>query len=111
MALVSRMARQSLIITAPTEWRRIIPAELGCRHGLEVISVIDVQGRMNDAAPRIYQSMTVNECRTRIVEDLHDLGVLEAEEPYENKVSQCYRCKTTIEPFVSEQSSGFFYPA
>ena len=77
--------------------------ELGRRHGLEVISVIDDQGRMNEAAPRTYQGMTVDECRARIVEDLRDLGVLEAEEPYENKVSQCYRCKTTIEPFVSEQ--------
>ena len=41
--------------------------ELGRRHGLEVISVIDDQGRMNDAAPRIYQGMTVDECRTRII--------------------------------------------
>jgi valyl-tRNA synthetase len=37
------------------------------------------------------------------VEDLRACGALQAEEPYENKVNQCYRCKTTIEPFVSEQ--------
>jgi valyl-tRNA synthetase len=77
--------------------------ELGRKHGLEVISVIDSQGRMNENAPEKYQGLTVDECRVRIVEDLRALNVPAAEEPYENKVSQCYRCKTTIEPFVSEQ--------
>ncbi|GAB1410332.1 valine--tRNA ligase [Desulfovibrionales bacterium] len=77
--------------------------ELGRKYGLEAISVIDDQGRMNDNAPQAYQGLSAAECRERIVEDLRACGVLQAEEPYENKVNQCYRCKTTIEPFVSEQ--------
>ncbi|NLV96652.1 MAG: valine--tRNA ligase [Desulfovibrionales bacterium] len=77
--------------------------EIGQKYGLEAISVIDDLGFMNDHAPQVYQGLSVAECRKRIVEDLRACGALQAEEPYENKVNQCYRCKTTIEPFVSEQ--------
>jgi valyl-tRNA synthetase len=77
--------------------------ELGRKHGLDVVSVIDDQGRMNENAPESYRGLTAAECRERIVADLRACGALTAEEPYENKVNQCYRCKTVIEPFVSEQ--------
>ena len=77
--------------------------EIGQKYGLEVIGVIDDLGFMNEHAPKAYQGLSVAECRKRIVEDLRTCGALQAEEPYENKVNQCYRCKTTIEPFVSEQ--------
>jgi valyl-tRNA synthetase len=77
--------------------------ELGRKHGLEIVSVIDDHGRMNTHAPEGYQGLSAQECRARVVEDLRKLGLVAAEEAYENKVSQCYRCKTAIEPYVSEQ--------
>ncbi|HKK32310.1 MAG TPA: valine--tRNA ligase [Desulfomicrobiaceae bacterium] len=77
--------------------------ELGRRFGLEAISVIDDAGNMNENAPEAYRGMSAEECRARIVEDLKGMGALVAEEEYENKISQCYRCKTNIEPHVSEQ--------
>jgi len=77
--------------------------ELGRKYGLEAVGVIDDKGCMNDNAPEAYRGMSTADCRTLIVEDLRVCGSLTAEEPYENKVNQCYRCKTTIEPFVSEQ--------
>ncbi|MEJ5242768.1 MAG: valine--tRNA ligase [Desulfomicrobiaceae bacterium] len=77
--------------------------ELGRKHGLEIVSVIDDHGRMNANVPEAYQGLSAQECRARVVEDLRAMGLVAAQEPYENKVSQCYRCKTVIEPYVSEQ--------
>ncbi|MFW5488990.1 MAG: valine--tRNA ligase [Desulfovibrio sp.] len=77
--------------------------ELGKKYDLEAISVIDDMGRMNENAPERYQGMSADDCRKAIVEELRESGVLIKEEEYENKITQCYRCKTTIEPFVSEQ--------
>ncbi len=77
--------------------------ELGKKYDLEAISVIDDMGRMNENAPERYQGMSADDCRKAIVEELRESGALVAEEEYENKITQCYRCKTTIEPFVSEQ--------
>ncbi len=77
--------------------------ELGRRHNLEVLSVIDAHGRMSGPIPAAYVGLSTQECRERIVEDLRAQGLLAAEEPYSHKLSVCYRCKTTIEPYVSEQ--------
>ena len=77
--------------------------EMGRKYGLEAVSVINDLGRMNENAPEAYRDLSAAECRSRIVDDLRACECLVAEEPYENKVNQCYRCKTNIEPFVSEQ--------
>jgi valyl-tRNA synthetase len=76
--------------------------EMGERHGLEVKSVIGIDGRMTAAAGR-YAGLDRFECRTRIVEDLRERGLLEREEPYKNRVGVCYRCGTVVEPLVSRQ--------
>jgi valyl-tRNA synthetase len=76
--------------------------EIGNRHGLERIKVIDEDGMMNDMAGP-YGGMDRFECRERIVEDLKALGLLEKVEPYRNATGHCYRCKTMIEPLLSKQ--------
>ena len=77
--------------------------DLGRKHGLEIIKVIDEHSRMNDACPEKYRGMPADECREVIVQDLDALGVLNKSEEYDHKVSACYRCKTTVEPSVSKQ--------
>ena len=76
--------------------------EIGNRHGLERIKVIDEDGMMNDMAGP-YRGMDRFECRERIVEDLKARGLLEKLEPYRNATGHCYRCKTMIEPLLSKQ--------
>jgi valyl-tRNA synthetase len=76
--------------------------EIGNRHGLERIKVIDEDGMMNDMAGP-YRGMDRFECRERIVEDLKAQGLLEKVEPYRNATGHCYRCKTMIEPILSKQ--------
>ena len=76
--------------------------EVGKRHNLEVISVIDDKGKMNELAGK-YQGMDRAEARKVIVEDLKALGLIEKIEPYTHNVGVCYRCHNDIEPKVGEQ--------
>ncbi len=72
-------------------------------HGLEVIPVIDDKGDMNENAPEAYRGMGKNACRDKVVEDLEALGLLVDIADHDHSVGECYRCKSVIEPHVSEQ--------
>jgi valyl-tRNA synthetase len=76
--------------------------EIGLRHDLELVRVIDNDGRMNREAGR-YEGMDRFECRERIVEDFTTEGVLLRTEDYRHSVGHCQRCKTIVEPIVSRQ--------
>lgn len=77
--------------------------EAGLRHSLEQIKVIGDDGRMTDAAGGRYAGLERFECRRRVLEDLKAEGLLERVEPYTIKVPLCDRCKTVLEPLLSEQ--------
>ncbi|MGD0916153.1 MAG: valine--tRNA ligase [Thermodesulfobacteriota bacterium] len=76
--------------------------EIGLKHGLEQIKVIDEEGRMNENAGP-YQGLDRFECRKRIVEDFEREGVLTKTEDYGHMVGHCYRCRTIVEPNLSIQ--------
>ncbi|MFZ7126284.1 MAG: valine--tRNA ligase [Desulfobacterales bacterium] len=76
--------------------------EIGNRHHLERIKVIGEDGRMTEAAGR-FRGMDRFECRKAVVEALKADGLLEKIEPIRHGVGHCYRCKTVIEPHLSEQ--------
>jgi valyl-tRNA synthetase len=76
--------------------------EIGLKHNLEVVKVIDDDGRMNQQAGR-YRGMDRFECREKIVEDFKAEGVLLETEDYHHSVGHCQRCKTIVEPMVSTQ--------
>lgn len=76
--------------------------ELGLRHNLEVIRVIDDGGIMNENAGK-YKGMDRLACRKAVVEDLTAQGLMEKIEPYAHNVGQCYRCGETVEAIVSKQ--------
>ena len=80
----------------PNDWT------LGERHGLEFIQCIDEDGNMTaEAGP--YAGLSKEECRKRIVEDLQASGQLVKIEDLDHSVGHCYRCKTVVEPHMSEQ--------
>jgi valyl-tRNA synthetase len=64
--------------------------------------VIGLDGRMAEAAGA-YAGLEVGEARRRFVEDLEQRGLLVKVEPYRHAVGHCDRCKTVVEPLVSEQ--------
>ncbi|HPC47425.1 MAG TPA: valine--tRNA ligase, partial [Deltaproteobacteria bacterium] len=76
--------------------------EMGLRHGLDVIVVIDDSGAMSDNAGP-YRGLDRLECRHRLEEDLRRQGHLVDKTPYRVPVGTCYRCKTVIEPYLSKQ--------
>ena len=77
--------------------------ELGRKHGLETIAVMDDAGRMNENAPEKYRGLDRKDCREAVIRDLKELKLLDDIREYEHNVGECYRCKTVIEPYVSKQ--------
>ena len=76
--------------------------EIGLKHRLEQIKVIDEEGRMNqNAGP--YRGLDRFECQRKIVEDFDRDGVLLKSEDYPHMVGHCYRCRTIVEPNLSVQ--------
>ena len=76
--------------------------EVGLRHDLPVIRVMNDDGTMNGEAGK-YEGMDRFAARERIVEDLKACGALVKIEPHSHNVGHCYRCKSTVEPIVSKQ--------
>jgi valyl-tRNA synthetase len=76
--------------------------ELGRRHKLAQISVMDTHGRMS-ADAGAYQGLTREECRKRVVAELEARGLLEQVEPHRHAVGVCSRCDTAVEPMLSFQ--------
>lgn len=76
--------------------------EIGLRHDLPRLKVMDDQGIMNEAAG-MYAGLDRFACRTRIVADLQEQGFLEKIEDYQHAVGKCYRCATVVEPTTSKQ--------
>ncbi len=76
--------------------------EIGLRHSLARLKVMDDKGVMNAAAGE-YCGLDRFACRKKVVEDLERLGFLEKVDDYEHAVGQCYRCKTVSEPTTSVQ--------
>ena len=76
--------------------------EVGLRHDLPVIRVMNDDGTMNAEAGK-YEGLDRFEAREKIVEDLKACGALIKIEPHSHNVGHCYRCKSTVEPIVSKQ--------
>ncbi|MGW8159318.1 MAG: valine--tRNA ligase [Desulfoprunum sp.] len=76
--------------------------EIGRRHGLDLLKVMDDMGVMNEAAGK-YQGLDRFACRQQVVADLEELGLLDKVEDYDHAIGLCYRCKTVIEPTTSMQ--------
>ncbi|MGP1367016.1 MAG: valine--tRNA ligase [Schwartzia sp. (in: firmicutes)] len=76
--------------------------DMGERHGLEQIKVIENDGTMGEGAGR-YAGMDRYACRKALVKELAALGVLVGTEEHEHAVGHCSRCHTTVEPLVSKQ--------
>ena len=77
--------------------------DMGQRHNLPSVIVIDEDGRMNDNAPVEFRGMDRFEAREAIVEALRKRGLLQKIEDYQTSIGHCQRCHTVIEPYLSLQ--------
>jgi len=76
--------------------------QIGLRHGLEVIEVLDKDARINENGGK-YKGLDRYEARKQIVKDLEEQGFLIKVEPMVHAVGRCYRCETVVEPSLSDQ--------
>lgn len=76
--------------------------QAGLRHNLEIIEVFDDNFKMGNLVPE-YEGMNLLEAREKIVEELKELGAIVKIEDLTHNVGKCERCKTTIEPKISDQ--------
>ena len=77
--------------------------EVGMRHNLSKIIVIDETGRMTPEAGEGYAGLDRYEARERVLGDLTEQGLIEKIEDYTVPEASCDRCHTVIEPLLSEQ--------
>ncbi|MCK5736761.1 MAG: valine--tRNA ligase, partial [Spirochaetaceae bacterium] len=77
--------------------------EIGNRHNLERISILNGDGTMSAAAPDFIQGKTAKEARKLTVERLESEGSLGEYKDHTHQVGHCYRCSTVVEPYLSDQ--------
>jgi valyl-tRNA synthetase len=77
--------------------------DMGLRHDLERIAVIDQFARMTEEAGAEFAGLDRYKARELVVEKFEELGLLEKVVDYEFSISKCERCKTVIEPLISTQ--------
>ncbi|MBR5646883.1 MAG: valine--tRNA ligase [Treponema sp.] len=81
----------------PNDW------EVGKRHNLEVVNLLTPDGRMNENVLEKYRGMKPEQARALVIEDLTAAGLYKGEEKMVHSVGHCYRCKTVVEPYLSDQ--------
>lgn len=77
--------------------------ECGKRHDLEAINLLNPDGTLNENVPEKYRGMMAEDARALVVEDLENGGYLVKVTDHAHDVGHCYRCHTTVEPYLSEQ--------
>lgn len=102
------IADEAIEISFGTGALKVTPAhdavdyEIGQRHLLPVVEIIDLHGRMKNL-PEKYRGLKVNKARELVTQDLKDSGKLIKTEPLIHNVATCYRCNSTIEPMLIPQ--------
>ncbi len=76
--------------------------EVGLRHSLDTIRVLDDRGVVNEDGGK-YKGLDRYEARKAVIADLEALGLLEKVEPHQHNVGTCYRCHNDVEPIISAQ--------
>ena len=77
--------------------------EIGRRHNLMSVNVMNPDATMNEHAGADYQGLDRYACRKKVIADLKAQGLLAGIEDHQNSVGHCYRCRTVVEPYLSKQ--------
>ncbi len=81
----------------PNDW------EIGKRHNLAVINILNPDGTLNNAVPEKYRGLTVQKARNSVIADLEEAGLFKGKEKLKHAVGHCYRCHSVVEHYLSEQ--------
>ena len=81
----------------PNDW------ECGKRHNLEAINILNPDGTLNDVCPEEFRGLPAEVARDKVAQKLNELGYLVRVQEHKHEVGHCYRCNTTVEPYLSHQ--------
>ncbi len=81
----------------PNDW------ECGKRHNLEAINILNPDGTLNDVCPNEFRGLAAEVARDKVAQKLQELGYLVRVQEHKHEVGHCYRCNTTVEPYLSQQ--------
>lgn len=81
----------------PNDW------ECGKRHNLEAINILNSDGTLNDVCPEEFRGLPAEVARDKVAQKLNELGYLVRVQEHKHEVGHCYRCNTTVEPYLSQQ--------
>lgn len=81
----------------PNDW------ELGKRHDLKVINILNPDASLNENVPEKYRGLSLTKAREIVIKDLEERGLFKNSEKLTHAVGECYRCHTTVEPYLSKQ--------
>lgn len=76
--------------------------QMGLRHKLDVINILNKNGTLNENAGR-FAGLKVQEARKQVIQALKECQALIKEEPHTHSVGFCSRSGAVVEPFLSEQ--------
>ncbi len=76
--------------------------EIGKRHDLPILQAIDKEGKLTELAGK-YAGMKVLVAREKMLPELKEKGILVKVEDYVHNVAVCERCKSIVEPLISEE--------
>lgn len=103
------IAEEEIDIEIGTGALKVTPAhspidfEIGKKHGLDIVNVINEEGKMSGDIPERFVGMGTIDCSKALVKELDEMGLLVKIENIKHDVAVCERCKTPIEPIISNQ--------
>ena len=77
--------------------------EMGKRHGLKMINILNFDGTLNDKVPDKYQNLNIEDARKLILEDLNTIGQLNKTEPYKVQIPRSERSNSILQPLLTNQ--------
>ena len=77
--------------------------EIGKRHGLEVINILNLDGTLNEFVPKKYRGLTTTEARKEVLNEMESLGLLSKIEPHKVQIPKSQRSDSVLEPLITNQ--------
>jgi len=77
--------------------------EIGKRHDLEVINILNLDGTLNEFVPKKYRGLTTTEARKEVLNEMESLGHLNKVEPHKIQIPKSQRSDSVLEPLITNQ--------
>ena len=77
--------------------------EIGKRHDLPIINILNFDGTLNKEVPKQYQGLNVGEARKLVLKEIEDLGQLVKTEPYKVQIPRSERSNSILQPLITNQ--------